>query len=230
MARGACTVKNLMAEYETEEQQVEALKQWWADNGRAVLMGIGLGLVAIFGWRGWQGHQTSVAETASSAYTSVMESLENKDDGEAFLGKVESLKAEHGGTAYAAMASLAEARFHVENEDLPQAESALRWALDSGSFEEIKSIARLRLSRVLAAQDKHDEALKLLDNVSGDAYVGMVDEIRGDIYLAKGDSEQALVAYKRARESGAQTASAQDLQMKLDDLAQPGDKETDEKS
>ena len=106
----------------------------------------------------------------------------------------------------------------------------MRWALDSGSFEEIKSIARLRLSRVLAAQDKHDEALKLLDNVSGDAYVGMVDEIRGDIYLAKGDSEQALVAYKRARESGAQTASAQDLQMKLDDLAQPGDKETDEKS
>ena len=74
-----------MAEYETEEQQVEALKQWWADNGRAVLMGIGLGLVAIFGWRGWQGHQTSVAETASSAYTSVMESLENKDDGETCL-------------------------------------------------------------------------------------------------------------------------------------------------
>lgn len=218
-----------MAEYETEEQQVEALKQWWADNGRAVLMGIGLGLVLIFGWRGWQGHQTTVAETASSAYTSVMQSLENKDDGETFLSKVSGLKSEHGGSAYAAMASLAEARFHVEKEDLPKAEAALRWALDSGSFEEIKSIARLRLARVLNAQDKHDEALKLLDSVNGDAYAGMVDEIRGDIYLDKGDAEEALNAYKRARESGARTASAQDLQMKLDDLAQP-DTATDDKS
>ncbi len=219
-----------MADYETEEQQVEALKQWWAENGRAVLMGIGLGLALIFGWRSWQGHQNTVAETASSAYTSVMESLENKDEGETFLGKVDSLKSEHGGTAYAAMASLAEARFHVEKEDLPKAEDALRWALDSGSFEEIKSIARLRLARVLAAQDKHDEALTLLDSVTGESYAGMVDEIRGDIYLDKGDAEQALVAYKRARESGARTASAQDLQMKLDDLAQPGDRVTDEKS
>jgi predicted negative regulator of RcsB-dependent stress response len=218
-----------MAEYETEEQQVEALKQWWADNSRAILMGIGLGLALIFGWRGWQGHQTTVAETASSAYTSVMQSLENKDDGEAFLNKVSSLKSEHGGSAYAAMASLAEARFHVEKEDLPNAEAALRWALDSGSFEEIKSIARLRLARVLNAQDKHDEALKLLDSVSGDAYAGMVDEIRGDIYLDKGDAEEALNAYKRARDSGARTASAQDLQMKLDDLAQP-DTATDDKS
>jgi len=210
-----------MAEYETEEQQVEALKQWWAENGRAVLMGIGLGLALIFGWRGWQGHQSTVAETASSAYTSVMQSLENKDDGDAFLDKVKGLKAEHGGSAYAAMASLAEARFHVENENLPAAEESLRWALESGSFEEIKSIARLRLSRVLSAQTKHDEALKLLDSVSGDAYAGLVDEIRGDIYLDKGDAAQALIAYKRARESGARTASAQDLQMKLDDLAQP---------
>jgi len=219
-----------MAEYETEEQQVEALKQWWSENGRAVLMGIGLGLALIFGWRGWQGHQTTVAETASSAYTSVMESLENEDEGETFLGKVNSLKSEHGGSAYAAMASLAEARFHVEKEDLPQAEKALRWTLDSGSFEEIKSIARLRLARVLAAQDKHADALKTLDNVSGSAYAGMVDEIRGDIYLDQGDAEQALDAYKRARDSGARTASAQDLQMKLDDLAQPGDGVTDDKS
>jgi predicted negative regulator of RcsB-dependent stress response len=219
-----------MAEYETEEQQVEALKQWWAENGRAVLMGIGLGLVLIFGWRGWQGHQTKVAETASSAYTGVMQSLENKDDGETFLGKVESLKSEHGGSAYAAMASLAEARFHVEKEDLPAAEKALRWALDSGSFEEIKSIARLRLARVLSAQTKYDDALAMLDDVTGEAYAGMIDEIRGDIYLEKGDAAQALVAYKRARDSGARTASAQDLQMKLDDLAQPGDQATDDKS
>ncbi len=210
-----------MADYETEEQQVEALKKWWSENGRAVLMGIGLGLALIFGWRAWQGHKVSVSEDASGAYTSVMEALENDDNGAEFLAKVESLKDDHKGSSYAAMASLAEARFHVEKDNLPDAEAALRWAVDQGAFNEIKSIARMRLARVLNAQAKHDDALKVLDKVTSQSYVGLVDEIRGDIFLAKGDAAQALTAYRRAKESGSQTVSAQNLQMKLDDLAEP---------
>ena len=121
-----------MAEYETEEQQVEALKQWWADNGKAVFFGIGLGLALIFGFRGWQGHKSSVAEDASGAYSNVLESLENDDDGEQFLALVNGIRKDHAGSPYAAMASLAEARFQVENERLPEAESALRWAVNKG--------------------------------------------------------------------------------------------------
>jgi|GEM_PF-181845 len=161
-----------MAEFETEEQQVEALKQWWADNGRAVLLGIGIGLAMIF-----------------------------------------------GGSPYAAMASLAEARFQVENDNLPEAESALRWAADEGTFGEIVPVAQLRLARVLKAQGKYPEALKALDRVSSPAFTGHVEEIRGDIYLDQGDAAQAASAYQRARDSGSPTNSGAALQMKIDDLA-----------
>ena len=218
-----------MAEYETEEQQVEALKKWWADNGRAVLMGIGLGLALIFGWRAWQGHNLSVAQEASTAYTSVMQALESDDNGEDFLGKVESMKKDHGGSSYAAMASLAEARFHAENNDLEEAEEALRWTVDQGAFTEIKSIARLRLARVLNAQSKHDEALEVLEKVTSQSYAGLVNEIQGDIHLESGNAAQALAAYKRAQESGAVSAPNNNLQMKLDDLAVP-DSDSDDKS
>ena len=210
-----------MAEYETEEQQVEALKQWWADNGRAVLLGIGLGLVMIFGFRGWQGHKASVAQDASGAYTSVIESLENDDGGEQFLELVGDIRDKHNGSPYAAMASLAEARFHVEENRLEDAESALRWAIDKGSFREIIPVARLRLARVLAAQDNHDDALAVLDDVKSSSFVGHVDEIRGDIYVQMGDTTQAASAYRRAQSSGAPTNSSQNLQMKIDDLAAP---------
>ena len=210
-----------MAEYETEEQQVEALKQWWADNGRAVLLGIGLGLVMIFGFRGWQGHKASVAQDASGAYTSVIESLENDDGGEQFLELVGDIRDQHKGSPYAAMASLAEARFHVEENRLEDAESALRWAIDKGSFREIIPVARLRLVRVLAAQDNHDDALAVLDDVKSSSFVGHVDEIRGDIYVQMGDTTQAASAYRRAQSSGAPTNSSQNLQMKIDDLAAP---------
>ncbi len=220
-----------MAEYETEEQQVEALKKWWADNGRAVIVGIGLGFALIFGWRGWQGHQESVAQEASSAYTKVMESLENDDNGDEFLTQVSSIKEDHGDSSYAAMASLAEARYHVEKDNLEGAEEALRWAVDQGAFKEIKSIARLRLARVLNAQSKHDAALKVLDEVNSDAYDGLVDEIRGDIHLDSGDAAEALAAYRRAKESSDGTAPpAGALQMKLDDLAVPEDKTASDES
>ncbi len=210
-----------MAEYETEEQQVEALKRWWADNGRAVMFGIGLGLVLIFGWRAWQGHQASVAQEASTAYTSVMASLENDDNGEEFLSQVSNIKEEHGGSSYAAMASLAEARYHVEQNNLESAEESLRWTVDQGAFKEIKAIARLRLARLLNAQGKHEEALDVLDNVNSQAYAGLVDEIRGDVHLDSGDAAEALAAYRRAKESGASTVSPEALQMKLDDLVTP---------
>ena len=140
-----------MADFETEEQQVEALKRWWQENGRAVVLGIGIGLAVIFGFRAWQTHKVSVAQDASSAYTEVLQSLERDDNGEQFLSLVESIRDDHGDSPYAAMASLAEARFQVENDQLPEAEAALRWAVDKGSFREIVPVARLRLARVLKA-------------------------------------------------------------------------------
>ncbi len=208
-----------MADFETEEQQVEALKRWWAENGRAVVLGIGIGLALIFGFRAWQGHKVSVAQDASSAYTEIMVSLERDDQGEQFLGLVKSIRDEHSDSPYAALASLAEARFQVENDQLPEAETALRWAVDKGDYAEIKPIAKLRLARVLKAQDKHQDALKVLDSVSSTAYTGHVEEIRGDIYLGLGETSQAASAYQRARDSGSPTNSGASLQMKIDDLA-----------
>ena len=210
-----------MAEYETEEQQVEALKQWWAENGRAVILGIVLGLGGIFGWRAWQGHQLSVAEDASGAYGAVMQALNESDDGASFLDGVKNIKSEHGGSSYAAMASLAEARYHVEQKDLDAAAAALRWAIDEGTFDEVRPVARLRLARVLNAQGKPDDALKMLDAVAPLSYAGMVDEIRGDIYLAKGETAKAREAYLSAQQSGNTTVSGENLQMKIDDLAVP---------
>ena len=52
-------------EYETEEQQVEALKEWWAENGRAIIAGVVLGGVVIGGWGWWQSHRENQAVAAS---------------------------------------------------------------------------------------------------------------------------------------------------------------------
>jgi len=68
----------------------------------------------------------------------------------------------------------------------------------------------------------------MLDDIPATAFVGHVEEIRGDIYYELGETTQAATAYRKAQGSGSPTASGPALQMKIDDLAVPV--EGDEKS
>ena len=68
-----------MADYETEEEQVEALKDWWKQNGLAVIGGAVLGISALLGWRGWNWHQENQANEASDIFAVVQEAV-NKND------------------------------------------------------------------------------------------------------------------------------------------------------
>ena len=43
-----------MADYLTEEEQVEAFKNWWAENGLR-LLAVGVLIIGgYFGWQGWE--------------------------------------------------------------------------------------------------------------------------------------------------------------------------------
>ncbi len=68
-----------MAEYETEEQQVEALKEWWKQNGLAIIGGAVLGIAALLGWRGWNMYQEKQATEASDIFAVAQEALNNND-------------------------------------------------------------------------------------------------------------------------------------------------------
>ena len=57
-----------MSTYQTEEEQVEAIKKWWKENGKSVIGGIVLGFAIIGGWKGWQGYQQNQGEAASQVY------------------------------------------------------------------------------------------------------------------------------------------------------------------
>ena len=64
--------------YDTEEQQVEAIKDWWKENGKAVIIGAVVGLGGLFGWRYYQDSVIQASEAASQSYTTVMNALQTK--------------------------------------------------------------------------------------------------------------------------------------------------------
>jgi len=204
-------------DYETEEQQVEALKAWWNENGRSVILGVVIGGAAIGGWQWWGSHQISVAQKASDGYASTMEAL-NADDGDVAAAAA-AVRSDHGDSLYATMASLAAARDLVEKNDLAGAAKELRWAVDNAGQSEIKVIASIRLARVLGASDDPDGGLAILPTDAPESFAAMIAETRGDLYAQKGDTDRAREAYQAALDSGQRSPNTAGLNMKLDDLA-----------
>jgi predicted negative regulator of RcsB-dependent stress response len=55
-------------ELRTEEEQVEALKKWWSENGKSLIVTLVVVLTGYFGWNGYQENQRAQGEAASSIY------------------------------------------------------------------------------------------------------------------------------------------------------------------
>lgn len=205
-----------MAEYETEEQQVEALKNWWKQNATAVITGVVLSIGALGGWRGWDWYQETQAVDASDAFAAVQE-LMDSGDMQSFQLQAETLRTQYTSTPYAVLTTLHEAKVQAGNGDLTAAAESLHWVIDHGDQEPVQNIARLRLARVLIADHKPGAAHAVMDHKFPEAYDSLAYEIRGDILVAEGKIEQAKQAYDRAMES-VLARGVEFLQIKRNDL------------
>ncbi|WP_439106424.1 YfgM family protein [Congregibacter sp.] len=190
-----------MESYRTEEEQVEALKSWWKENGRSTMVGVVLALGLGFGWQAWQKSQEVAAQSASNLYQQMLQALSIEEgQGASTVGRqiATELKDSHRGSVYAQFAALHLARLAV-NEGLPSlAEQELRWTLAMADVnDDVYQIAQLRLARVLADQDKQEEALAMLQGATTD-FVASYALARGDILLSQGKEADALVAYESA--------------------------------
>ncbi len=205
--------------YNSEEEQVEALKAWWDKNGTSVIIAIVVVLLGVFGWQTWQKNQRSQAESASIALQKVMDSLQTSPDAALEAGR--ELTAQNPPAVYSTMASLAMARAAVEKNDLDGAAAYLQAALKDANQPELQQLARLNLSRVLLAQGKPDEALRELLSGQAGSMQAAYDELRGDIMLTQGKIADARSAYINALTGFRDSAEKKELvQLKLDDLAE----------
>ncbi|NOI67194.1 tetratricopeptide repeat protein [Vibrio sp. 99-8-1] len=200
--------------YDSEEQQVEAIKDWWKENGKAVILGGVVGLGGIFGWRYYQDSVVAAKDAASDSYTKVISQLSNA--GSDASDEVQSYIDANKETEYAVLAALQLARVQVEANDIPAALAQLEWAKANTKDETVKPLIDFRIARVFAQQQQFDQAIAQLSAITSSAWQGRVNELKGDILLRKGDKEGAYSAYVEAQQAG---DANQGIQLKLDDLA-----------
>lgn len=217
--------------YRTEEEQIEALKRWWQENGKSLLVGLVLALVAVYGYKAWENNKRTEGETASNIYFELMDAvaLDEQNPSEANTSTIHhlatQLKTDYASSTYAVYAALIEAKQAVAQDDLAAAEQELQWAVDkSDKGSSLYLIARLRLARVIFAQggeENANRALALLEGEIAASHRASYAEVKGDIYVSLGQLAEARAAYRQAisevEKSGAQRPL---LQIKLKDLAQ----------
>lgn len=205
--------------YDTEEEQIAALKKWWKENGRAIIVGVVVGVGAIVGWNGWQGYKTGQAREASDLYQKMVIAV-REDKGDSAIKLAERIKQNYASTRYAVYADLFLARQKLEAGDIEAAKKALVAVYEGSSDDATRHIARLRYLRLLISEGEYEAALKLIskyDVAASGPFEASYAELKGDANVGLNRDGEARTAYQRALDLGRRSRF---LELKNNDLAQ----------
>lgn len=219
-----------METYVTEEQQLEALKNWFKKYGNQLTWALIVIFSIIAGVRYWFHHQEVIAEQASENYVSLMMAFEQNDQ-TTLKNKADILLRQYSQSPYASLAALVVAHQAVKDNDYKNAMEGYQWVIKNGKQDDFSALARARLMRLLIAENKPDEALALFDEKKARGFLPLMAEMKGDILLKKNDREGAKRAYELAFKSAKEEGMVGPLlKMKLEELGIASEKNKAEKS
>lgn len=207
-----------MAEYQTEEEQVEALKRWWEKNGKFVIIGGIVVIAGVVGGKTWRDFQLTNAGKVSAQYDLMMQEVDN-DQLDSAMQRAQGIVSKNPDMYYAVLSALMMAKIHVDKGENDSAAQQLSWALANTDDANMQHIIRIRLAKVLITQDKLGEAMTHATFPQTGSFSSQYSVVKGDIYYKKGEFESAKTAYKSAlndKNLGGQLRNF--VQIKLDDL------------
>jgi predicted negative regulator of RcsB-dependent stress response len=209
-----------VAEHLSDDEQVEALRRWWSQNGTTLIVTLVLVIVGVIGWRWYQDHKAATEAAASAAYRHYLDVRASATATDADrAAALAPLDGEFKGSTYHVFAVLYRAHDAAAAGDYAKAAELLE-AAAAAADGALRDVARVRLARVQLQLGQVDAALASLAAVSGAGFRGEVAELKGDVLLSQGDRAGALEAYRSAAEAEPGQRNPM-LDMKIADLAPP---------
>jgi len=180
-----------------EHEQSERVRGWLRQNGSSLITGIAMGLALVFGWQWWQGRGERHKEEASGQYETLGQAVEAKDATKVKLlaGQVQD---KFKDTGYALLAVLRQASFlHDQGKDA-EALALLRAERPNVKDPGLAELIDIRIARLLLIMGKPDDSAKELAKISNPRYSQVIDELEGDIAIARGKRDEARKHYESA--------------------------------
>ncbi|MGD9888495.1 MAG: YfgM family protein [Halothiobacillaceae bacterium] len=192
-----------MAYDSSEEEQVEAFKNWWRKNGVALIGGLVLAAALSLGWQYWQNQKELQAQRAGQVFAALNAAMEAADsastpDFQKPRALADQLLSEFPESFYAELAALNLARIDLETQQADAAAARLEHLSLHAKNEAIRPLARLRLAHLQWGMNHPDIALKTLEGFWPEAYRSDAEALRGDILVSKANFDEARKAYDAA--------------------------------
>jgi len=206
--------------YETDQEQIEAMKSWWGQNGNWVIGGFIVFLMAYIGLHLYQNSAEQHRLEASATYEKLIVNITNESsDTEERASLTNLLKSDYSDLGYGVMAALLEAKAAVGDDDFEKALSELEWA-EKNADTSLLSVILYRKAQVQYGMDQLDAALSSLSLIQGEGHQAVTFELKGDILVEQGKKDEARSAYQAALDlSSDQGINNPYLKIKRDDLA-----------
>ena len=182
-----------MNNYSSDE---EKLISWFQENYKNILLGIILGLGIGFSYNYYSDTQSNTQFEISSKYEEAIKAY-NNNEVNLILALSDELSKEYPTNAYTTMSNLYAAKIHYINGDFTESKNKLRQIIDNQNDKDLKSIATIRLARLLISEGKYNDAeIVIKKHVNHDTNLLSI-ELLGDISLAKNQLLQAKSYYMK---------------------------------
>ena len=204
----------------TEEENTEFLSSLWGSYKYLLLLSLILLGGGIIGWEYWSQNKVTKLQNSSDMYESFINALNDGELDQKVMA--EEIVQKYPNSLYADLVTFHLAKIFVDQNDLNKAEEYLRWILDrrdskwGSDFDPIEVTARLRLARVLIANENPEKAIEVIEysqTLNGSLY-----EVKGDAEEQLGQFSQAKLSYLKALESTQSQSIQALLKMKLANL------------
>ena len=187
----------------TDDEQLDSVKSFFKKYGSAMVTGVLIALIAFFGWEYWQKKTLAENQIATAKVQQLMDDAKAaKGDAKAFAmlaASADKIVKDNPDSVQAVQAQIVMARLAYDKNDYATAERELKKVENSKLKDAgLLQIVKIKLADSQLAQKKFDEALKTLSAVTDPAFKASAEELKGDIYFAKSDIENAKKSYQAA--------------------------------
>jgi predicted negative regulator of RcsB-dependent stress response len=204
--------------YDLEEQdQLDEIKAWWKKNGNMAINALLAVVVAYAAWQGYHYFQNKKALEGSTLYQNLVVLEPSK------LAEIKTISANlmenYSSTPYAGRAAILAAKASLSAKDAKSAKAQLEWSIKNATESTAKAAASIQLGAILLEEKNYEAALKALSNDLDVGFLGLKEDLKGDILLAQGKQAEAKKAYQLALENLEKTGRMyQYTQQKLESL------------
>jgi len=101
-------------------------------------------------------------------------------------------------TVYASRSSIFLGNIYFKNKDYSNAGECYKWASKNTSESSISSLANYQYGIMLYVEKKYELAISVVKDIKNDGFIGLKNNLLGDIYYSAGENNLALEHFQLA--------------------------------